>query len=157
MVCNFPPEVRASRKVPAVQSRINMDTETGRYLVLLQELIDRSGTSMREIERRLGWSAGRLTKLLAGTNELRLRNFLEILRTINVDPWDYYRLVCGKTKLSEHVVHKLEVAKPKTEPVVLTPAISETELNRRIQEAVDRALDLRLKKPAPSGAAPRRP
>ena len=105
-----------------------------------------ASSAQAEIERHLHWSAGRLTKLLAGTNELRLRNFLEILRTIDVDPWDYYRLVCGKTKLSEHVVHKLEAAKPKTEPVVLPPAISETELNRRIQEAVDRALDLRLKK-----------
>jgi len=46
-----------------------------------------------EIERRLGWSAGYVSRLLKGTIEMRLSHLFAILRAIEVPPSEFFRYV----------------------------------------------------------------
>ncbi len=46
-----------------------------------------------EIERKLGWSAGYVSRLLKGTIEMRLSHLFAILRAIEVPPSEFFRYV----------------------------------------------------------------
>jgi len=116
-----------------------MDEDIRRYRDVLRHLIERSGKPHRTIEDQLGWSRGAVSKLLSGTNELRVRQLLEILQNLGVGPMIFYRLVYGDT-LSERILEELSASGDEEQPVVLPPAMSASEFDRRIEEAVTAAL-----------------
>jgi transcriptional regulator with XRE-family HTH domain len=118
---------------------VAMDADVERYLSALRQLIERSGRSFREVERRLGWPIGRLSRLLSGATSLKVGSVLDLLRGLGVEPLVFYQLVHGKEPagwLEERLADG-----PQTQPaVVLPPAMTEGELERRLEEAVRIAL-----------------
>jgi transcriptional regulator with XRE-family HTH domain len=66
-----------------------------RYGAALEGLLASKELTRREVEVRLGWSRGALSKLLQGKNELKVRSLLDILNAIGVAPLDFYTLVHG--------------------------------------------------------------
>lgn len=115
-----------------------MNDDLRRYLKVLKELVGGWDGSMREIERRLGWATGRLTKVLAGRVELQVHDLLAILEVLGVGPLDFYRMAYGKDSVSEQVLRKISALSPQPQPWTF-PAISEEELVQRIEAAVERA------------------
>lgn len=115
-----------------------MNDDLRRYLNVLKELVGGWDGSMREIERRLGWATGRLTKVLAGRVELQVQDLLAILEVLGVEPLDFYRMAYGKDSVSEQVLRKISALSPQPQPWIF-PAISEAELIQRIEAAVERA------------------
>ncbi|HYN23269.1 MAG TPA: helix-turn-helix domain-containing protein [Thermoanaerobaculia bacterium] len=57
---------------------------------LLNDLMQRSGNSARELESRLGWESGRLSDLLAGKKALSFETLLEILPVLDATPGDFF-------------------------------------------------------------------
>lgn len=112
--------------------------EVRRHIDVLEALIARSGKSKREIERRAGWAKSSLTKLLKGQWEIKLRQVLELLAAIDVAPLIFFRLVYRDLPLPDRLSEELGEGGPV--PVLLPPAMTEEELDRRIEEAVERIM-----------------
>ena len=68
------------------------DPEVIRVTELLKTAIRIAGVSHREIEKRLGQSPGYLSRLFAGTIELKFRHVLEIIKVIQLDPAEFFQL-----------------------------------------------------------------
>lgn len=115
-----------------------MNDDLRRYLNVLKELVGGWDGSMREIERRLGWATGRLTKVLAGRVELQVQDLLAILGVLGVEPLDFYRMAYGGDSVSAQVLRKISALSPQPQSWIF-PAISEAELVQRIEAAVERA------------------
>ena len=69
------------------------DAEVVRITELLKTAIRMSGASNREVERRLGLSAGYLSRLFAGGIELKVKHVLDISDVIQLDPGEFFQLV----------------------------------------------------------------
>lgn len=65
-------------------------SEERRMADLLNDLMQRSGNSARELESRLGWESGRLSDLLAGKKALSFETLLEILPVLDATPGDFF-------------------------------------------------------------------
>lgn len=69
----------------------------------LRELILELGTTVEDVEGRLGWEAERLQTLLAGRQKWLLEEVFEVLQTIEVAPCDLfgrtYGLVMKKSRM----------------------------------------------------------
>src|SRR6185436_3301238 len=74
-------------------ARRKKDDEILRVLALLRDALRYSNLSNREVERRLGVSAnsGYLSRLFAGTRELKLRQILDILDVVGLPPANFFR------------------------------------------------------------------
>lgn len=120
-----------------------------RYIAVLKELIARSGLTQREIERRSGWAKSSLTKLLLGHWDLKVRQLLAILKAIEVAPPVFFHLVYEKRPITDRLLEELG-GRPEPESMALPPAMSTEELDRRIEEAVERVLRLREELSEPS-------
>jgi len=120
-----------------------MKGDTGRYVEVLEALIRRSQAKKVDLERRLGWSRGALTKLLRGRQKLAVGHLLALLDVLDVDPLAFYTLVHGVEKrqgnemLGEKVFALLG---PAGTPLVLPRFLSDEDLDRRIRDAVEQAL-----------------
>ncbi len=81
-----------------------MDTEdaaeVARIRELLRTVVRVAGVSNREMERQLGQSPGYLSRLFAGTIEIKLRHVLEILRLVKVEPAEFFHLVYPRPGVS---------------------------------------------------------
>jgi transcriptional regulator with XRE-family HTH domain len=44
-----------------------------------------------ELEKKLGWSAGYVSRLLKGTIEIRMTHLFAILRAIDMPAWEFFR------------------------------------------------------------------
>ena len=69
------------------------DQEVQRVLAMLRDAVRYSNLSNREVERRLGVSAnsGYLSRLFAGTRELKLRQILDVLDVVGLPPANFFR------------------------------------------------------------------
>lgn len=74
-------------------ARKKSDDEVTRVLAILRDAVRYSNLSNREVERRLGVSAnsGYLSRLFAGTRELKLRQILDILDVVGLPPANFFR------------------------------------------------------------------
>jgi hypothetical protein len=59
----------------------------------LRELIHEYGTTVEDIEGRLGWETERLTSLLEGREGWRLGDLFEVLSALELAPADFYALL----------------------------------------------------------------
>lgn len=120
------------------------DTDTRRYVEVLRELVERSDLSRGQVEQKLDWARGQLTKLLRGTYNLKVAQVLAILDVIHVEPLQFYALVHGGTAvprnedLAARVLRSLAETSP--QPLALPPSLTAEELETRIEAAVLRAL-----------------
>lgn len=61
-----------------------------RLLGHLRDLVEDSDVPRREIDRRLGYSEGYLSQLLAGTVDLKFRHLIGILDAVGCRPQDFF-------------------------------------------------------------------
>ena len=99
-----------------------MSADLDRLLALLEGLLKERALTYCQLEQRLGWAAGTLSRLMSGGRQIKLRQFLDILRATNVRPSRFFQIV----------------ENPDTP--FLTWPLTEAELEAWIERAVQRAL-----------------
>jgi transcriptional regulator with XRE-family HTH domain len=131
------------------------EIDTNRYVEVLRDLMDRSGNSRAQVEQKLGWARGQLTKLLHGTYNLKVSQVLAILDMIGVEPLRYYTLVHGEPgspprlrggDIAVRIIQSL----PEPDavlPLLTPPSLTADELEMRIEAAIERALARRDQRP----------
>jgi hypothetical protein len=67
-----------------------------RMLTILRSAVRMSQLSNREVERRLGWSTGYLSRLFAEDMDLRVEHILDVCRALDFSPGDFFRVVYMK-------------------------------------------------------------
>lgn len=67
--------------------------EVARMLAVLRDAIRLARFTNREVERRLGWSSGYLSRLFAGLMELRVEHVLNVCSVIGFPPGEFFRAV----------------------------------------------------------------
>jgi transcriptional regulator with XRE-family HTH domain len=67
------------------------DEELRRLLVLLAEIVSRSGRTQREIEVEMGVSHGWLHKVFKGETDLKVRHILDLGRFLGFRPGQFFR------------------------------------------------------------------
>jgi transcriptional regulator with XRE-family HTH domain len=74
--------------------------EEDRIVDLLQDLLDRTGITVRELERQLGLSRGARRRVFAGEASLTYRIILETVDVLELKPEEFFLLAFWK-KLTE--------------------------------------------------------
>jgi hypothetical protein len=76
---------------------------------MLRELIEISGLSPREVERRLRRSdAGvDLGRLLNGKVELGVRHVLDVTRVIGMHPQEFFTMACGRPRETSPLLRRV--------------------------------------------------
>lgn len=120
-----------------------MDPTTSRYCEVLEGLIEQRGTPKVELERKLGWSRGALTKLLKSRKKLAVDDMLALLAALDVEPLSFYAMVYSGEKSPAREAPWTKAfgpLGPAARPLVLSRLLTEEELDERIRKAVARAL-----------------
>jgi len=124
--------------------RMSDKDEVDRLMNVLRTSIRLLGLTNREIERRLGLTPSYVSRLFAGTIELKVEHVVSIVRAIGLQPWEFFELAYPRR--SEPVSESFRTIRtllrdmqPPAEPAA-TPAFTEEEIDRRIQESVRKAL-----------------
>lgn len=124
-----------------------IDDDIRRYTEVLDELIGRSRLTKADLEQRLHWAKGRVTKLLQGRYELKVRHVLSILETIEVEPLHFFDLVHRSTdpgqgsSPAESLIAAFEAKGTQPQPLHLPATLTTEELDALIEKAVRRVLD----------------
>lgn len=85
---------------------MDVSREVQRFSELLRLRIVASGMTQRAVERKLGWSAGYVSQLLRGNQDLKLKQIYAILKAIGVPSEDLLadfaraRAPCAEGRLS---------------------------------------------------------
>jgi hypothetical protein len=116
-----------------------MEEHVRRYIEVLDFLIRRSGLSGREIERRLAWSSGLLSKVLEKTKSLKVSHVLELLQAIGVEPLFFYYVAHSGESLTAESIDSL-AEKFQARIRGLLPPMTKEELEEHLESAVRRAL-----------------
>lgn len=106
-----------------------------------------SGMSARQLEERLDYGAGTVTRLFSGKIELKLRHILLILEEVGIPPSQFFREAFPEDddrprsdpEMASRLLNLLEKHVQKKPPV--RPAegtITDEELDKRILEALSR-------------------
>ncbi|HEX2641932.1 MAG TPA: helix-turn-helix transcriptional regulator [Thermoanaerobaculia bacterium] len=90
--------------------------EIVRMLAVLRDAIRLARFTNREVERRLGWSSGYLSRLFAGLMELRVEHVLNICSVIGFPPNEYFRAVYPDTDSEAEGGSKLRQALERLHP-----------------------------------------
>jgi hypothetical protein len=104
--------------------------EVARMLAVLRDAIRLARFTNREVERRLGWSSGYLSRLFAGLMELRVEHVLSVCSIIGFPPGEFFRAVYPLAEGDEVEGTKLRQAlerlhpPPDFEPRHATPAVA---------------------------------
>jgi hypothetical protein len=87
------------------------EAEVARAREVLRNLIELSGASRREVEKRLGEQArgADLGRLLGGRIALKLRHVLDICRVIGIYPAEYFRIVFKEPEQPSPLRQRLDV------------------------------------------------
>lgn len=129
-----------------------LEVETERIIHLLKDAVHYSRFSNREVERRMGYSSnsGYLSRLFAGTRELKIRQLLQILQTIGMSPSSFFHAaypeIVDETQEVANLRQVLERlhpagAVPESGPQEILAAVPDQEqLERMVREALRRML-----------------
>jgi hypothetical protein len=76
----------------------------------LRALVDLSGLSRREIERRLAKQGCGLdlNRMLNGKFEIRIHQILDLIRVLDIQPMQFFRLVFKETERSSPLLEKIQ-------------------------------------------------
>lgn len=127
---------------------MTIDDEVRRAAKLLDVLIQATGVSPEELERRLQASPGYLGRLLSGAVELKLRHILAILRILEIDPALFFQTLYpeaspagGTVQLDElrTRVEALGVSGREEDSAPPKPAVGMENLERLVQGAAQAA------------------
>lgn len=140
----------------------HVDSEIRRLADLLEAVLRYRGgaentglrVGARAIERKLGWSAGTLSRVLKGKIEFRVRHVLDVLEVLRIPPQDFFELAYGQpnSTTAQELMRFLEARKLRggfdVEPLVEKEAtVSDAELDLRILEAL-RRISLKAEPPS---------
>lgn len=119
--------------------------EVDRLLLVLRTSIRLLGLSNREVERRLGMTPSYLGRLFGGTIELKVEHVLGISRALGLAPAEFFELAYPRrpappSEASKTIRKLLRDMQPPEPEVRTSNAISEEELQQKIQESVRQAL-----------------
>lgn len=106
-----------------------LEAETERIVHLLKDAVHYSRFSNREVERRMGYSSnsGYLSRLFAGTRELKIRQLLQILQTIGMSPSSFFHAAYPEIVDEPQEVANLRQVLERLHPVGEVPEISPQE------------------------------
>ncbi len=114
-------------------------------MTVLRTAIRILGLTNREIERRLGMTPSYLGRLFAGNIELKVEHVLAISRAIGLEWAEFFELAYPRRPEppteSAKTIHKiLRDMQPPEGEARFSSAVSDEELQRKIQESVRQAL-----------------
>jgi hypothetical protein len=128
---------------------MTIDDEVRRAVKLLEALIQATGVSPEDLEKRLEASPGYLGRLLLGTVELKLRHILVILRSLEIEPALFFQTLypetgpAGGTVRLDELRQRLMALGVGCEPTAPKPEVRMDDLERLVQGAVQAALSSR--------------
>ncbi|HWM91197.1 MAG TPA: helix-turn-helix transcriptional regulator [Thermoanaerobaculia bacterium] len=128
---------------------MTIDDEVRRAARLLDALIQATGTSREELERRLEASPGYVNRLLAGRVELKLRHIVAILRALEIEPGLFFQTLypgagpVGGTVRMDELRQRLEELGFEGKAAPARPEIGMDDLERLVQGAVQAVLSRR--------------
>lgn len=123
-----------------------------RMLTILRSAVRMSQISNREVERRLEWSTGYLSRLLAEDMDLRVEHILDVCRALDFPPGDFFRVVYMKrdtppdkqswarTLAEAHPLLKQEIRPAATPSAEATPPPKPPLTKEEVNEIVMNAL-----------------
>ena len=126
---------------------MTIDDEVRRAAKLLETLIQVTGVSAEELEKRLEASPGYLGRLLSGRVELKLRHILAILRILEIEPALFFQILypedgpAGGTVRLDELHSRLEaLGFGSGEPALPRPEVGMDDLEQLVRGAVQAAL-----------------
>lgn len=128
---------------------MTIDDEVHRAAKLLDALIQATGVSPEELEKRLEASPGYVARLLSGVVELKLRHILAILRILEIEPALFFQTLypeagpAGGTVRLDELRQRLTALGVGREPMAPKPEVGMDDLERLVQGAVQAALSSR--------------
>jgi transcriptional regulator with XRE-family HTH domain len=119
--------------------------EATRITRLLDQMIRVSGTSKNALEKRMGWSAGYLSRLANGSIELRLRHILLLAKAVGISPAEFFhaaypRPAGPESELASFLAALSPAAREPGAPAPLSPPPSEQEMENRLAAILIRPL-----------------
>lgn len=126
-------------------SFIMTDEQVGRLTEMLRTVIRLSDYTNREIERRLGFSGGYLSRLFGGQVEIKVSHILNVLEIIGMYPSEFFQIAFPPAEGEPSpVMKKLLGMTPQRRPFPLpapaptppAPALSAQEIEERLSEAL---------------------
>jgi transcriptional regulator with XRE-family HTH domain len=128
-----------------VNCRAKMSPETQHVISVLKSAIRAANLHNRDVERTLGLSASYLSRLFAGTIELRFEHILKIAEAVGLQPFEIIQAIypAPKDPPSEAMVHLQEILRhlkpPPPAPPEWTPELRAA-FEMRLETALWRAL-----------------
>ncbi|HVG09307.1 MAG TPA: hypothetical protein VNM67_16490 [Thermoanaerobaculia bacterium] len=125
---------------------MTIDDEVRRAAKLLEAMIQATGTSSEELEKRLEAAPGYVGRLLSGRVELKLRHILAILRILEIEPVLFFQTLyldasqAGVTVRLDELRQRLTALGVGCEPAAPKPEVGMDDLERLVQGAVQAAL-----------------
>jgi hypothetical protein len=131
-------------------TRVMVDEDIRRYAKVLEAVVKLSDLSTREIERRLDLGGGTLNRIFTGKIDLKLRHMLLVLEVVGMKPERFFQLAsrqptAGAEEGGSLAAEILESFQRYGYSIARTSAtpdrpLSDEELDRRIEAALDRVL-----------------
>lgn len=123
--------------------------EIRRCTKMLESVVRMSGMSARQLEERLDYGAGTVTRLFSGKIELKLRHILLILEEVGIPPSQFFREAFpddgdrprSDPEMASRLINLLEnhmQKKPPARPTVPEGGVTDADLDKRIMEALSR-------------------
>jgi transcriptional regulator with XRE-family HTH domain len=99
-------------------------SDAGRILQLLNAMIGMRRLRLRDLEGRIGLSAGTLRRILNGTIELKFRHITDLLAVLEIPTKTFFRIAFESDDPDQAQVllaQALRIAQPESKPVMLSP------------------------------------
>lgn len=135
-----------------------VDEEIRRVAKVLEAVVKLSDFSTRELERRLDLGGGTLNRIFTGKIDLKLRHVLLVLEVVGMKPERFFQLACarpatgeeGGSSLAAEILESFQrfgysIGRPVT---VADRPLTDEDLDRRIEAALDRVLGKTAKEPS---------
>jgi hypothetical protein len=120
---------------------VSSQADVARVREVLASLVDLSGLSRREVERRLAQQGCGLdvSRLLGGKFELKLHQMLDIIRVLEIHPVELFRLIFKEPEVRSPLLERVQAlfagGKPQLGPRHLRLTEKDLdELRRRLDE-----------------------
>jgi hypothetical protein len=125
-----------------------VNDEVQRVARLLESVVKLSRVPVREVERRAQYGAGTLSRLFSGRIELKLRHIWEVLDAVGMEPENFFQIVFRRDQedsgtLAAQILAALRTHGYRPDQTSLVETITDEELERRIEAAVERILSER--------------
>ncbi len=141
-----------------------VDAEIRRYGKMLEAVVKLSDLSTRELERRLDLGGGTLNRIFTGKIDLKLRHILLVLEVVGMKPERFFQLASARpaagdeagSALAAEILESFQrfgysIGRPPASPP--DRQLSDEELDRRIEAALERVLGRTAQEPAAALAA----